>query len=647
MYGLSVCDPLDLLFCLVRRHGPDGYLLVVAISGPLSFHSSPSSLQVALLSLLIDSFIFLPINPWSIAETVKSRCSIPSLWTISRAISPLTRRYVLSEKHLWLASRVISPSWRYSLSDNHETIAIDTLEDQSHDRSRDKFVTIYTTSYNLIYPESMSDMNEGESGRKRKTSEGESGKFYLLLSSSTITPLNNPFCFELCYHFLSLSYSPTGNEEEKKGGERKRRNTETMETEEEEVTEVEERELLGGKRFRSIYAWLERANLFKTDLSALIPEIDALLRASYLYLNSMPRRHFSKTMPYQLLNHLFILYLSSAGTMVTPYSLQIIPDDAELKEEEDQPVGERSERRRRTKRKTMEELTPEGQAARRAALIAKRCRKRLRLSERKAAEKELETANSEQLGRSEGTSLPVPIKSGVFPKDLEAAGPSTGRKAGKSKRKAQKANGSKNPAPKNKPDAVHSGAFEGKGKSRLKKKDNSHPSAHHPSKIVVSVKTGKATKGDLLAVTKALIEAKLSQQGPVDGAPLTQIRETSLEEGKVVVKVWDKASKDFAIKAVNKGGQYKAVAQEGRLRMAFTVTALFADTPPESLMALLLRQNPGLPSGALLFVSRVRSSGGGWSIFVDVDRRGLGYLRGRGNMLSALMEMVHLRPAEK
>ena len=317
-------------------------------------------------------------------------------------------------------------------------------------------------------------------------------------------------------------------------------------------------------------------NLFKTDLSALIQEIDALLRASYLYLNSMPRRHFSKAMPYQLLNHLFILHLSSAGTMVTPYSLQIIPDDAELKEEEDQPVEERSDRRRRTKRKTMAELTPEGQAARRAALIAKRCRKRLRTSERKAAEKELETANSEQLRRSEGASLPVPIKSGVFPKDLEAAGPSTGRKAGKSKRKAQKANGSKNPAPKNKPDAVYPGAFEGKGKSRLKKKDNSHPSAHHPSEIVVSVKTGTATKEDLLAVTKALIEAKLSQQGPVDGAPPTQIRETSLEEGKVVVKVWDKASNNFAIKAVNKGGQYKAVAQEGRLRMAFTVTALFA-----------------------------------------------------------------------
>ena len=141
-------------------------------------------------------------------------------------------------------------------------------------------------------------------------------------------------------------------------------------------------------------------------------------------------------------------------------------------------------------------------------------------------------------------------------------------------------------------------------------------------------------------MTKALIEAKLSQQGPADGAPPTQIRETSLGEGKVVVKVWDKASKNFAIKAVNKGGQYKAVVQEGRLRMAFTVTALFADKSP-------VAPEPQASLWGLLFVSRVRSSGGGWSIFVDVDRHGLGYLRGSRNKLYASMEMVHLRPAEK
>ena len=95
--------------------------------------------------------------------------------------------------------------------------------------------------------------------------------------------------------------------------------------------------------------------------------IDALSRAFYLYPNQSTRKHFSKYMPYQLLNHLFILYLSLAGTMVTPYSLQIIPDDEELEEDEDQLLEDRSEGRRRAKRKTMAELTPEGQAARRAA----------------------------------------------------------------------------------------------------------------------------------------------------------------------------------------------------------------------------------------------------------------------------------------
>ena len=70
----------------------------------------------------------------------------------------------------------------------------------------------------------MSDMTKGDSGKKRKTSERESGKFYLLLSSSTIKPSNNPFRFELCFRFLSSSYSPTGNDEDKRGGERKRRN---------------------------------------------------------------------------------------------------------------------------------------------------------------------------------------------------------------------------------------------------------------------------------------------------------------------------------------------------------------------------------------------------------------------------------------
>ena len=127
--------------------------------------------------------------------------------------------------------------------------------------------------------------------------------------------------------------------------------------------------------------------------------------------------------------------------MVTPYSLQIIPDDEELKEEEDQLVEDRSKGRRKVNRKTMAELTPEGQAARRVAQTAKRCRKRLRLTESKAAETKLETAKSEQLRRSKGTSLPVPQKIWVLPQRLG------GRR-------------SQNPVPENEPDSVYPGAFE-------------------------------------------------------------------------------------------------------------------------------------------------------------------------------------------
>ena len=58
----------------------------------------------------------------------------------------------------------------------------------------------------------------------------------------------------------------------------------------------------------------------------------------------------------------------------------------------------------------MAELTPKGQAASRASQTAKRCRKRFRTIERKAAETKLETAKSEQLRRSEGASLPAPKK---------------------------------------------------------------------------------------------------------------------------------------------------------------------------------------------------------------------------------------------
>ena len=87
-------------------------------------------------------------------------------------------------------------------------------------------------------------------------------------------------------------------------------------------------------------------------------------------------------------------------------------------------------------------------------------------------------------------------------------GPSKGRKARKSKTKAHKDNGSKNPVPENEPELS---------------KDNSHPSAHHPSEILVSVKTGTATKEDLLAVTKGPSTKDVRQMGRGGGFKISDI----------------------------------------------------------------------------------------------------------------------------
>ena len=63
-------------------------------------------------------------------------------------------------------------------------------------------------------------------------------------------------------------------------------------------------------------------------------------------------------------------------------------------------------------------------------------------------------------------------------------------------------------------------------------------------------------------------------------------------------------------------------------------------------MEVLWDQNPGLPNGAITYVSRSRGNGGGWTVFVDVSRQGMIFLGRSGFTLQALLETVHLRPAE-
>ena len=169
----------------------------------------------------------------------------------------------------------------------------------------------------------------------------------------------------------------------------------------------------------------------------------------------------------------------------------------------------------------------------------------------------------------------------------------------------------------------------------------------HPSKIVVTLKTGSANKKDRAAIQRAFIEAALDQKaGTPDGLSSVQIREVTLESGKVVIEVWNKASQSFALKAL-KGRSYRTVVQEGCLRMVYTVPLDWGDEPHEKLMQILNRQNPGPPLGALTFVYKTRNKEGGWTVLMDVDKCGFSFfLNSRDNKMHGLLKSVRLKPAE-
>ena len=112
-----------------------------------------------------------------------------------------------------------------------------------------------------------------------------------------------------------------------------------------------------------------------------------------------------------------------------------------------------------------------------------------------------------------------------------------------------------------------------------------------------------------------------------------------------MVKVWDAVSRAFVVAAL-RSSPYRVEVQDGYLRMAMNVSSTWDSYPPERLIEVLHAQNPGLPVGAITFVSRVRGRGGGLTVFVDVSRQGLSFLRRSSFVLQALIEAVTLRPAE-
>ena len=111
------------------------------------------------------------------------------------------------------------------------------------------------------------------------------------------------------------------------------------------------------------------------------------------------------------------------------------------------------------------------------------------------------------------------------------------------------------------------------------------------------------------------------------------------------IKVWDSVSRAFVVEAL-RSSPYQVEVQEGHLRMAMSVSSTWGTYSPERLMEVLLDQNPGLPNGAITYVSQARGNGGRWTVFLDVSRQGMGFLRSSGFKLQMLLETVHLRPAE-
>ena len=124
-----------------------------------------------------------------------------------------------------------------------------------------------------------------------------------------------------------------------------------------------------------------------------------------------------------------------------------------------------------------------------------------------------------------------------------------------------------------------------------------------------------------------------------------RIREVTFESESVVMKVWYKLSRDFALAALGwpiLGGGTPWTSTDGHKR----VDGL-GRVPPERLMENLTANNPEFPDGALTFVSRTRRSGRGEAVFVDVNRQGLAIHRRYGFELQTLIEAVLLRPAEE
>ena len=494
-----------------------------------------------------------------------------------------------------------------------------------------------------------SPKNGGDGGRdprKRKISEEEKdGKYCRYYQTAFFKTILPHLSLVTCIFSHSSPPAMEVDDEEKQA--RKRRASEN-------VNEKNEEELMKGGKPSETVSRLERA----------MPQFAAQLALKTNYEQRTTRTSGRVTGVLCLVGAktiLSTLYLFAIAT-TQPHSQKYFPLETEevVDEREEEGLmedGEKGERKRsRRKRRKMAELTPEAQAARRARLREKEKRQK----ERRRAQRvqsSLTTPDSSPVvdkGAVDGAKPPTVKNLGGKLKSKPSKEPAESVKKAGSASKPQESKDSSRTDTAEKPSGSGLCQKPGQaapkphaGKTASRKGRPVDPQCQNPIRILIKKKEGVTDKKALAEVQQALIKARLS--APVnegESARPIVIREVKLMDGEVVVTVWDRPSRVFAERSLRRMNGFRTRVDGGVARFYAVVPPTWPNfQDPGDLTGLIERGNPGLPAGAITFVSWTNGGQEGRRVFVDVSQGGLDFLREREYLLLALFGTLHFKQA--
>lgn len=472
---------------------------------------------------------------------------------------------------------------------------------------------------------------QSEQGGKRERDDEESGDdkkgnhFAISAPQSLILTLtlvifvpNLPYSYLICTIFSTQLTHPFSGEE---GGDRKRCNTLVMDTDEENT-------LLDGKR-HVIFI------IFLTCLEGAMHLLESHPRRlpAFLIISCL-RAHFLRVYTSGLIGHCnyrTIFPNTAQPQAPTSDSLRLLSEvDAEMEEETPVESGKKGKKNKKKKHKSWDNMSEAQQAKRKESVAARRRRKREKVKAIKAQERQSPTESAR-------TGLETAIAEARSSSETKAGGvPKPPSKSDSKKLESKRRVGGKEAAK----------GRNGKSKSQPPESETGWT----PTTLHIVRREGVAVQEDVNAVRRLILTAAFAvpSSSSDDSAPHAHIQDLTFQEGRVVANVRNDGARAF-VERVLEGSQFVASDAEGHVRMVFHVDGVAAEFPPESLVRLLGEPiyNPGVPLGALTFVTRVRAAGGRWAYFVDVSREGYSFLRERGFKLRAAVGEVRLEHPRK